>query len=91
VLRSELGLTVPEDIQVVGHDDIEAGRFQSYRLTTVRQDMRAMFAKAIKLAFDRRENLHRADISITIENALIERSSTRRCLQSNSNPPPQGQ
>ena len=76
VLRSELGLSVPDDIQVVGHDDIEAGRFRSYQLTTVRQDMRAMFAKAIELAFDRRENPNREDKRVTIPNELIERQST---------------
>ena len=77
VLRDEMGLKVPEEVQVVGHDDIEAGRFQSYRLTTVRQDMRAMFTKAIELAFDRRENIRRDDARITIANALIARGSTR--------------
>lgn len=78
VLRHELGLKVPDDVQVVGHDDTEAGRFQSYRLTTVRQDMRKMFIKAIKLAFSRSENFDRASHEIVIQNELIVRESTLR-------------
>lgn len=78
VLRYEFGLKIPGDIQVVGHDDIEAGRFQSYQLTTVRQDMSAMLAKAIELAASRSSDFDRADEAIVVPNVLIERGSTRR-------------
>ena len=78
VLRLELGLKVPNDIQVVGHDDTEAGRFLSYQLTTVRQNMLGMFSKAIELAVSRRNEFRRADAAIVIENELVERATTVR-------------
>jgi len=78
VLRLELGLQVPGDIQVVGHDDTEAARFLSYRLTTVRQNMLGMFSKAIELAVSRRKEMHSAGAEIVIENQLVERATTLR-------------
>lgn len=76
VLRLEFGLNVPEDIQVIGHDDTEAGRFLSYQLTTVRQNMLGMFSRAIELAGSRRNDFRRADEKIVIENELVERATT---------------
>ena len=38
-LRFELGLRVPEDVKVVGFDDIAQAHWRSYHLTTVRVDL----------------------------------------------------
>jgi DNA-binding LacI/PurR family transcriptional regulator len=42
VLRSELGLRVPEDVAVIGFDDVPAAAWPSYDLTTIKQDADAM-------------------------------------------------
>jgi LacI family repressor for deo operon, udp, cdd, tsx, nupC, and nupG len=46
------GLRVPEDISVVGFDDIELSEFYVPALTTVRQDRRALGARAVSLLLD---------------------------------------
>lgn len=42
VLRAELGLRVPEDVAVVGFDDVPSAAWPAYNLTTIRQDAEAM-------------------------------------------------
>ncbi|MEM7445394.1 MAG: LacI family DNA-binding transcriptional regulator [Pseudomonadota bacterium] len=85
VLRQELALKVPEDVQVVGHDDVEAGRFQAYRLTTVRQDMHTIFSRAIELAFSKARDFGRKEESIIVQNKLIERATTTSPADSSNN------
>lgn len=45
----ELGLRVPEDVAVIGFDDIQMASWQSYRLTTVRQPIREMIGQTLDL------------------------------------------
>jgi DNA-binding LacI/PurR family transcriptional regulator len=47
VLRFELGLRVPEDVAVVGFDDVPTAGFPAYDLTTVRQDSAAMVTATV--------------------------------------------
>ncbi|MBO6856879.1 substrate-binding domain-containing protein, partial [Roseibium sp.] len=46
------GVRVPEDISVVGFDDIELSEFYVPALTTIRQDRRALGARAVSLLLD---------------------------------------
>ncbi|MFP7672275.1 LacI family DNA-binding transcriptional regulator [Marivita sp. S0852] len=48
VLRAELGLSVPDDVAVIGFDDVPAAAWPAYGLTTVRQDAEAMVAATVK-------------------------------------------
>jgi LacI family transcriptional regulator len=47
-----MGLRVPEDVSVVGFDDIAMAGWDLYRLTTVRQDLRRMAQIAVELVLD---------------------------------------
>lgn len=51
-IRFELGLKVPEDVSVVGFDDIPLASWPAYNLTTFRQPVRAMVSQTLSLLFD---------------------------------------
>ena len=46
-LRYELGLSVPDDVRVVGFDNVPAAAFPAYQLTTIAQDPDAMAARTM--------------------------------------------
>lgn len=47
--RTQFGLRVPEDVGVIGFDDIEQSSWQSYRLTTFAQPLAAMADHVLEL------------------------------------------
>ncbi len=53
--RSRLGLSVPNDIAVIGFDDVPEAAWLSYELTTFRQDPEAMARRAVELIERRQE------------------------------------
>jgi LacI family transcriptional regulator len=72
------GLRVPEDVSVVGFDDIQAASFQNPRLTTVHQPMRKMGEVAAMTLLKRIANPDEAQKNISIEPELVLRESTTR-------------
>lgn len=46
-LRHDMGLRVPEDVSVVGYDDVPMAGWPSYLLTTVRQPVDEMVVRAV--------------------------------------------
>lgn len=52
-LRHELGLRVPEDIKVVGFDDIAQSHWKSYNLTTVKFDLNERVRALVRLILRR--------------------------------------
>jgi hypothetical protein len=48
-LRSEFGLRVPQDVSVVGYDDVPAAAWPAYGLTTMRQPADRMVAETVDL------------------------------------------
>ena len=49
VLRIELGLGIPQDVSVVGFDDVPQAAWGSYQLTTVTQDVEDMVGATVEL------------------------------------------
>jgi len=74
----ESGLRVPEDISVVGFDDIHEASFSVPRLTTVRQPLHEMGVLAAKTLLRRIKNEPQSLEDILIEPRLIVRESTRQ-------------
>jgi DNA-binding LacI/PurR family transcriptional regulator len=74
----EAGRRVPEDVSVVGFDDIQSAAFQNPSLTTVRQPLRQMGVIAAETLLRRINAPARAPYpkSITVQPELIVREST---------------
>jgi LacI family transcriptional regulator len=72
----EGGLRVPEDVSVLGFDDIREAAFQSPPLTTVVQPMQIMGEIAAQTLIDRIDNGLKAIPEIKIQPELVVRQST---------------
>ena len=70
VLRFELGLRVPEDVSVVGYDDVPLAAWPSYNLTTVRQRSNLMVAETVRLLLESEEQEN-----VQVEAKLMVRES----------------
>lgn len=70
----EVGVRVPEDVSVVGFDDIDLGRYATPALTTVRQPLQLMAAAAVDLLLGvpPMEGLDRSRIPVS----LVVRATT---------------
>jgi DNA-binding LacI/PurR family transcriptional regulator len=72
----EAGLCVPQDISVVGFDDVPLAIFSNPQLTTIRQPLQRMGQIAAKTLIDQIEGKEEFQAEIVIEPALIVRAST---------------
>lgn len=72
------GVRIPDDLWIVGYDDIELASWGAYDLTTVRQPMEQMVATAIDLLLARIADRSLPLESRTLPNELVIRSSTAR-------------
>jgi LacI family transcriptional regulator len=72
----ENGLRVPQDISVLGFDDIPGAAFHSPSLTTVRQPLNRMGEVAAQTLLDRIEGKKEYPSEIAIEPELVVREST---------------
>jgi DNA-binding LacI/PurR family transcriptional regulator len=79
VLRAavELGLTVPDDIAVVGFDDIEEGRYSNPTLTTISPDKGSIGRRAVAALIGRLEGsrVERPE-EVQVPFTLVTREST---------------
>ena len=76
-LRFELGLRVPEDVSVVGYDDVHAASWPAYNLTTVRQPANRMVTNTVKILLDQIENNAEEPRRIAIDGPLIVRGTAK--------------
>jgi len=75
---SERGLSVPDDVSVVGFDDGDEPGYYNPPLTTVRQDFRAVGRRGIEMLVEQIERGERNDERSVIEPELIIRKSTAK-------------
>jgi DNA-binding LacI/PurR family transcriptional regulator len=75
--RAEFGIGVPDDLSVVGFDDIPLAAWPSYRLTTIRQETREIVQATIELLDARLRHPERKAETRHIATRLIRRDSAR--------------
>ena len=74
---AEAGLRVPEDVAVIGIDDIEEGRFSTPTLTTIAPDKREIGRLAVRRLVARIEGAQvAAPLTVQTPFRLIRREST---------------
>ncbi|MGC1494566.1 MAG: LacI family DNA-binding transcriptional regulator [Sulfitobacter sp.] len=78
VLRFELGLSIPDDVSVVGYDDVSLAAWPSYDLTTVRQPANRMVAETVDILMTRMDDTDMPARRVTIDGPLIIRGSARK-------------
>ena len=69
------GLSVPDDISIMGFDDDIHGRFCPIPLATFHHDFDAMATEAVRLVRERAGNRSRAPLVIKVEGKVIVRES----------------
>jgi DNA-binding LacI/PurR family transcriptional regulator len=72
----EVGLRIPQDVTVIGFDDIQSAAFNSPSLTTVRQPMGKMGEIAAETLIARIETAKKYPHEIAVEPVLIVRESS---------------
>ncbi|MGE0283434.1 MAG: LacI family DNA-binding transcriptional regulator [Rhizobiaceae bacterium] len=77
VLRFELGLRVPEDVAVVGFDDVPPAKWPAYNLTTIRQNVDAMVTETVETLFAKIGDRSAPARRIVLDGELVMRGSTR--------------
>ena len=70
------GLRVPEDVWVVGYDDVDMASWEAFDLTTVRQDTQQLAAEAARMLVQRIDARDRPPERVVLEPLLIVRGST---------------
>ncbi len=76
VLRDELGLRIPEDVAVVGYDDVPAAAWGSYKLTSVRQPANRMVEQTIATLLSQIEDADAPPLRLALDGPLVVRSSS---------------
>ena len=73
----KLKVSVPNELSVIGFDDIPMGQWAAYDLTTVRQPLEDMIEASIELLLERVENTDLASVLQFLPGTLVRRGSAR--------------
>ncbi|MDH2927071.1 HTH-type transcriptional repressor PurR [Lonepinella koalarum] len=74
---TEKGLRVPDDISIIGYDNIHSSRFYAPPLTTIHQSKARLGERALKLLLDRIHHKNNEKETIELYPELIVRKSVR--------------
>ncbi len=81
-LRFECAVRIPEDMSVVGFDDVPASSWPSYQLTTVAQSVGSMVRSTLSVLLDQMEpSSERVRRDVVVGCRLVVRTSARLALQ----------
>lgn len=80
VIRHEFRLRVPEDVAVIGFDDVPQAAWPSFNLTTVRQHVNRMVSEAVSELIAAIEQPDLMPRKLRIEPTVVERATTRKAL-----------
>ncbi|MBO9451130.1 LacI family DNA-binding transcriptional regulator [Tropicibacter sp. R16_0] len=76
-LRFEMDLKVPQDVSVIGYDDVTVASWPAYNLTTIRQPANRMVAETVDILLSKIEDADARPRRVEIDGPLIVRGSAR--------------
>lgn len=74
----EQGVQVPEDISIIGFDDLDISKYTTPGLTTVKQPISAKGERAVEILIENIENPQMEKVEEVFPVKLIERQSVRK-------------
>ncbi|NOI77148.1 LacI family transcriptional regulator [Vibrio coralliilyticus] len=78
VARYEINLRIPQDLQVIGFDNIPQTEWLSYQLTTFRQDFKRLARESVKIVVDQINEQNTSMVKMMVPVKLLERNTTSR-------------
>ncbi|OED43135.1 LacI family transcriptional regulator [Endozoicomonas sp. (ex Bugula neritina AB1)] len=78
VAKHEQHLNIPQELQVIGFDDIPQASWMSYQLTTFRQDFSRLARESVRVLLDQISGQSNATTRLMIPASLVERRTTCR-------------
>ena len=76
-IKKNTKLNIPEEIEVIGYDDISSANWHSYNLTTIRQPVRQMSKLVTQIIDDNIKDPEFEPINHLIQGKFIYRNATR--------------
>jgi len=76
--RHKLDIKIPEELSIIGFDDIPSAAWLGYDITTVRQPFGKLVDNTIQVLMDAIEDPNGEVVNKSIQPILIERSSSRK-------------
>lgn len=76
-LKVELGLQIPQDVSIIGYDDVQMAAWKTYDLTTMRQPANRMVDATTSMLLDMINEPETERQKIEIDSELIIRGSAR--------------
>jgi LacI family transcriptional regulator len=74
----EIGLKIPEELSIIGFDDLPISSYLPFPLTTVRQPIRDIAGESLQVLLHRMENRHRKRETKVLSTELVIRNTTAR-------------
>ena len=77
IIRFTFKLKIPEEVSVVGYDDVPPASWPAYSLTTVRQRADTMVKETVRILIESINNKDQKTMRLTIDSPLIIRKSAK--------------
>lgn len=76
--RCKLGIQIPEELSIIGFDDIPSAAWPGYDLTTIRQPVKPLVDNTLKVLLDAIETPGSDALEIVISPSLVWRGTARK-------------